>query len=315
MADETRNECKVENVLAGAAKGQDTVTKFNTDCSLQERREFLNTLQTQGKSTDASHGGTHAAAMLGGFKIEYDSVKRTLDSIQGPPGTNTHAAGHGAEATHGTAKAKPGDAGRKPEAHTQPASAPDTGRPGIDDQYTRLTRENLSTSEREAARKIEKALLNGDNVSATINGLDRDAKVRVMSEVKGHLAEQPGTKVSVSDASGIDGTRYITMETAKGQKLLISESRMGIPHDVIYNGGGIMSRITGTSDLYDRPGETKPAEVSSGPSWRDRLLGKPLSEGNGPLARMQRGESITAEEEAELRKKGLIYDPMEKPGR
>jgi len=311
MADDSKDVCRVEGVIAGAAKGQDVVNKFNQDCSPAERSAFFNNLQSQGTSTDNSRMGTHAASMLGGFKIEYDSVKRTLDDVHRPGAPNvTPADAHVA----GKAGPKAGhDGARKPEAKPQAAEV-DHGRRGIDDWYTKASRQNLSPDEKTLAGKVEKALLNGDSVSASLNDLGRDAKVRVMAEVKGHLAEQAGTKVVVSEGDGADGGRSILMETKGGQKILIDESKMGIPRDINVNTGSMLSKLTGARDVYDAPGEVKAsASSSSGFNLRDALLGKEnLTDGNGPLARMLRQEPVSDAEMAEMKRKGLVFDAKDR---
>ncbi|CAN5153343.1 hypothetical protein BH11CYA1_BH11CYA1_16930 [soil metagenome] len=239
-----------------------------------------------------------------GFEIGYDSASRELDSISAP-GMQVKAVSAGSESGDGKKHAAP------KAADTRGKVEPDTGRPGIDDRYTQASRGSASEDERKTARKITEGILSGDKVSDTINSLDRDAKVRVMAEVKGRLAEQPGAKVSVADGSGADSSRSILIETAKGEKVLITESRMGSPIDIVAKGNGMFSKYTGATDVYDRPGETK-AESSSGFNLREKLLGKPLLEGDGPLARVARGESITEAERADLEKKRLVYSPKDK---
>jgi len=313
MGDESKDVCRVEGVIAGAAKGQDVVGKFNSECSLQDRREFFNNLQSQGTPTDNSRSGTHAASMLGGFKIEYDSVKRTLDDVHKPgqPGGQSP----GGDGAHATRPRTGADSGRKPESHAA-ATPADTGRRGLDDADSRLQRSLLSPSERTLATKIEKDLLAGNDVSKDINGLSRDAKTRVMAEVKGHLAETPGTTTSVAQPRDIDSARYITMQTAGGKKLLFTESSLGTPQDIVVNTGSMLSKLTGATDVYDRPGETKTQDTSSGSSWVDKLRGKPIDpwdpNNNSPAARLMRGEPVTAEEEADMRKKGIIYTPKDR---
>lgn len=301
-----KEACNLDGAIRQTAQGKDVSAKFNSECSPEERREFFSNLRERSGAPESKQG-THVSSMLNGFQIDFDSAKRTLDSITPPPGQSRQgSASHSAEI---------GDNRRQPVA--KPADArvqavADTGSPGVDDRNSRATRQNMSYDERQTAKKIGDDLLNGNNVSDAINGLGRDAKVRVMTEIKGHLAEQPGAKVSVSDTAGPDGTRTTVIETAKGQKMLITESNLGIPQDIQFNGGGIKSKVFGSSDLYDRPGETKAESTSSGPSWRDKLLGKPLIEGDGPLARVARGEPITEAERADLEKKKLIYSPKDR---
>ena len=302
-----KEACNLDGAIRQTAQGKDVSAKFNSECSPEERREFFSNLRERSGAPESKQG-THVSSMLNGFQIDFDSVKRTLDHITPPAGQGRHEStvAHPRETSDGKrqAVAKPSDARTQAE--------PDTGRPGVDDRMSQATRQNMSYEERQIAKKIGDDLLNGSNVSDAINGLGRDAKVRVMTEIKGHLAEQPGAKVNVSDTAGPDGTRWVSIETAKGQKMLITESKFGMPQDIQFNGGGIKNKVFGSSDLYDRQGETKTAETSSGPNWRDKLLGKPLIEGDGPLARVARGESITEAERAELEKKKLIYNVGDK---
>lgn len=302
-----KEACNLDGAIRQTAQGKDVSAKFNSECSPEERREFFSNLRERSGAPE-SKSGTHVSSMLNGFQIDFDSAKRTLDHITPPAGQARHesTAAHPRETGDGKkqAVAKPADARTQAE--------PDTGRPGVDDRMSQSTRQNMSYEERQIAKKIGDDLLNGNNISEAINGLGRDAKVRVMTEIKGHLAEQPGAKVDVSNTAGPEGTRSTVIETAKGQKMLITESNLGIPQDIQFNGGGIKSKLFGSSDLYDRPGETKAESTSSGPSWRDKLLGKPLMEGDGPLARVARGEPITEAERADLEKKRLIYSPKDK---
>lgn len=301
-----KEACSLDGAIRQTAQGKDVSAKFNSECSPEERREFFSNLRERSGAPE-SKSGTHVSSMLNGFQIDFDSAKRTLDHITPPAGQAKHGpSSHAVE----VGDSKKQGAAKTADTRTQTVS--DTGRPGVDDRDARSTRQNMSYEERQIAKKIGDDLLNGNNISEAINGLGRDAKVRVMTEIKGRLAEQPGAKVDVSNTAGPDGTRSTVIETAKGQKMLITESNLGIPQDIQFNGGGIKSKVFGSSDLYDRPGETKAESTSSGPSWRDKLLGKPLSEGDGPLARVARGEQVTEAEMAELKKKGFVYTPRDK---
>lgn len=311
--------CTPEAVVKQASQGHDVSAKFNAECTSSERREFFQNLQQKGTATDAQLSGTHAASMLDGFKINYDSVKRTLDSVETASGkalkmdsaTSTKNADKPAEA-------KPAKA----------AEAVDPGRPGVDDSYSKSMRGALRTEERPVADAIHKKLLNGENISNDINALDRDAKVRVMAEIKGRIAEKPGTKVEVSQDSGTDASRYITMKTADGKQVLFTESNMGLPRDVQFNPGGLGNRIFnggslankafgGASDVYDREGEaaSRSAAKDSGPSWVDRLKGTPIDTTKGPLGRYLNQQPMEPGDEAALQKlrdKGILKDVVER---
>jgi hypothetical protein len=298
--------CSLDGAIRQTAQGKDISAKFNAECSPEDRKQVFADLRAASGSPDSKQG-THVSSMLKGFEIGYDSATSKLDYIAPPAGQAKHGpSSHAVE----VGDSKKQVAAKTSDTRTQ--TVPDTGRPGVDDRMSQSTRQNMSYEERQIAKKIGDDLLNGNNVSEAINGLGRDAKVRVMTEIKGHLAEQPGAKVDVSNTAGPDGTRSTVIETAKGQKMLITESNLGIPQDIQFNGGGIKNKVFGSSDLYDRPGETKAESTSSGPSWRDKLLGKPLIEGDGPLARVARGEPITEAERADLEKKRLIYSPKDK---
>ncbi len=302
-----KEACSLDGAIRQASQGNDVSAKFNRECSPDERREFFSNLRERSGAPE-SKTGTHVSSILNGFQIDFDSAKRTLDGITPPPGQARHEqpVAHARE----TGDGKKHPVSKPADSRTQ--SEPDTGRPGVDDRNAQWTRSALQQGEREIAKKVADGLLNAEKVSDTINSLGRDAKVRVMAEVKGQIAEQPGTKVKVTDSEGPDSSRYISFETAKGQKVLITESSLGMPQDIVARGNGIVDRITGSTDVYDRPGETKAESTSTGSNWRDKLLGKPLLEGDGPLARVARGESITEAERADLEKKRLLYSPRDK---
>jgi len=320
MAQQEKPEvCTPEAVVKQASQGHDVSAKFNTECSPTERREFFQNLQQKGTPTDAQLSGTHAASMLDGFKINYDSVKRTLDSVE-------TASGKALQSDHGvTAKSADKPLQTKP---AKAAEAVDPGRPGVDDAYSKGMRGALRTEERPVADAIHKKLMNGENISNDINALDRDAKVRVMAEIKGRLAESPGTKVEVSQDSGMDASRYITMKTKDGKQVLFTESTMGLPKDVQFNPGGLGNRLLnggslgnkifgGAADVYDREGEaaTKNAAKDSGPSWVDKLKGPPIDTTKGPLGRYLNQQPMEPGDEAALQKlrdKGILKDVVER---
>lgn len=311
--------CTPEAVVKQASQGHDVSAKFNAECSPAERREFFQSVQEKGTPTDSQLKGTHAASMLDGFKINFDSAKRTLDSVETASGKALKVDSlEGAKATEKPALAKPAKA----------AEAVDPGRPGVDDIYSKSMRGALRIEERPVADAIHKKLMSGDNISNDINALDRDAKVRVMAEIKGRIAEKPGTKVEVSQDSGTDASRYITMKTADGKQVLFTESNMGLPKDVQFNPGGIGNRLRnvinqpgqilgGANDLYDREGEAgaKSAARDTGPSWVDKLKGPPIDTTKGPLGRYLNQQPMEPGDEAALQKlrdKGILKDVVER---
>jgi hypothetical protein len=300
-----KESCNLDGAIRQAAQGKDVSAKFNSECSLDERKEFFSNLRERSGAPESKQG-THVSSMLNGFQIDFDSATRKLDGISAPGVQSRHGSAASLEATdskkHAPVKAT----------ESRSVNVADKGTPGVDDQYTQAFRRNLTDDEKKIAKKVGEDLLSGDKVSDTINSLGRDSKVRVMAEVKGHIAEQPGAKVNVSGGDGLDSSRYVSLETAKGQKVLITESSHGIPKDIVTKGNGILDKFSGSKDVYDQPGETKAASSSSGFNLREKLLGKPLIEGDGPLARVARGESITEAERADLEKKKLIYNVGDK---
>lgn len=316
MAQQEKPEvCTPEAVIKQASQGNDVSAKFNAECSPAERREFFQSVQERGTPTDSKLQGTHAASMLDGFKLNYNSTARTLDSVETASGKPLKVdRGEGTKTTEKPTLAKPGKA----------AEAVDPGRPGVDDSYARTMRDSLRGNERPVANEIHKKLMNGENISNDVNALDRDAKVRVMAEIKARIAESPGTKVEVSQDGGADGNRYITMKTKDGQQVLFTESKMGLPRDVqfnpgsftnrIFNGGSLVSKaIGGATDVYDREGEAVATSAArdSGPTWVDRLKGPPIDTTKGPVGRylnqqpMEPGDQEVIDE---LRKKGILRD-------
>lgn len=315
--------CKIETVANSHTNNElaANANAFNA-CGKEERREAIRTLKEIGQASSAPTSGTEEAKMLHGVEFVYDSVSAKINSVHSekplPDGTSDRGSGARSAATNHDGKAgKPAH----PEAAQKPQPA-DTGRPGVDDMYARSAREALKPEDKEKANQIVKKILNGEDVSSMLNGLDRDQKRGVLAEAVGQLAEKPGSKVKVSEDGGIDGNRYISIEMGDKTKLLVTESKMGLPRDILVNGSRWNHPGTwfGANDVYDRPGEpeqkkaAQAAEDAAKPNWRDRLVGPNLMDGNGPMARLARGEEISAAEMDDLKKKGFVYDPKVRGG-
>lgn len=316
MADD--KACKIETVT-GSHTNNELVSNANAfnACSREDRRDAIRTLQEIGQPGKASTTGTEASKILNGVEVVYDSVGGKITHVQPekplPDGTPKPA--RAGQDHPGTDAAGTLDKAHKRETPAKPQPK-DTGRPGVDDEDTRLTRQWISPENKTKANEVVKKMLNGDDVSGVLNGANRDDKKAILAEAVGQLAEKPGSKVKVSEDNGIEGNRYISIETADKTKVLVTESKFGSPRDILVNANHWYDpgKFMGAKDIYDRPGEAeqkKAAEAagSGGPTWRDKLLGPDLKDGNGPLARMLRGEDVTAEELADLKKKGFVYEP------
>lgn len=288
--------CSVEGLKQNAGDSN-TAARFNQECSLDDRRAVFSQLSSAKDSPQQVYG-TQISKMLDGVTITGDSAKRTISSIS----------------DGSVAPAEPmAKASARPERSDKPAVRPnsraeaaqESSTPGIDDPYTKSSRDMASPELREKANKVREAMLSGRNVSEELNGLGRDEKVRLMAVVKDDLIQKNGAKVAVSETPGPDGNRDLMFITNSGARVLLTESKMGVPRDMLVNGKGLTSELglrtaLGAVDIYDKEGEKKGTTDSTGGSWRDRLLGPSLLEGKGPLAKLYRGEELSPEESRQL---------------
>lgn len=296
----SKDECKIENITSSktAPELQAHISAFNA-CSKEERRAAITELN-EAKKAGHSTSGTESSRIINGFEITYDTVGRKITGAYLESG-NPLPPGGGAQSETLTAKTRLN------------RDAADTGRPGVDDISAQSARDAATDDERKKGQEVAKRLLNGDDVSQLLNDAPRDSRRTIMAVAMGTLADTPGVTVHVQEETDIDGNRYIAIGKDK-VKMLVTESKFGLPRDIQVNTGSLISRFAGAYDVYDRPGEAeqkkaaKEAEEAAKPNWRDRLVGRPIAEGNGPMARMLSGDSLSAEELADLKKQGLIYD-------
>lgn len=204
------------------------------------------------------------------------------------------------------AKVDKGDkAGAKPQAAVQ-----DAGIKNLNDADAQLTLHWATFEQQQKAKAIKDEMMSGKDVSEMLNKLSRDERTTVMTIIKSELAKTPGTSVLVT--TNDDRSRDLLFVMKGGAKVRISEDTFGQPQDIQVAGVGWRTSL-GAKDVYDRPGENKGTSSGAGVNPLSYLRGQTqITEGNGPAARLTRGEEISAEdwkqlEEMARKSGGRIY--------